>query len=113
MRGTAGADSFSKRGCAADSRSVGRESKRVLGGSRQKRQRLTPRPLHEPGAVIRRQRMPALSTRQLQVTLLLVAGGDGKALGGAEDRAILHPRHVVVAGQFQGRSEERRVGKEC
>src|SRR2546430_15149564 len=103
MRGTAGAASFSKRGSTADSRSVGRESKRVLGGSRQKRQRLAPRPLHEPGAGIRRQRMPALSTRQLQGTLLLVAGGDGKALGGAEDRAILHPRPVVGAPQVQGR----------
>src|ERR1700730_5650629 len=93
MRGTAS---------SAESGSLRRQDQRVLGGSRQKRQRRAKRPLREAGAVIRRQRVPALPARQVQVTLLLVAGRDGEALGGAEAHAVLHARHIVVARQFQG-----------
>src|SRR5215469_10579870 len=79
-----------------------RQRECVLCRPGQERQRCTPCPGVEPGAVIRRERMPALSSGDLQVPLALVARRHRKALGLAEG-PILYARHVVIAGQLKRR----------
>jgi len=87
--------------------SVWRQLESVLHRPGQERQHFAVRPFHEAGAVVRRERMAALAARNHEIPLALVPGRDGEAFGGTELDAVLHPWHIVVAGQLKPRHIEQ------
>src|SRR5215470_4317785 len=81
------------------------EGQGVLRRPGQERHGFTVYPAEEARPVVGRERVPALAAGQLEVALRLVARGDGEALGAAEV-PVLHPWHVVITGELDGRHVE-------